>query len=334
MVTTKFSFFHVLVIALSLLLGGVAIAVQGRDRNAYKFIDTGLVQNDNYPSKGIWINDDNVIINTFERDAHTNKTSENAFLYNVNSGKNILLLANGRVDNFSDRNWTACVFSNGGGKKVNLGSKLEFFSFRAGMEHECFFEKTLNDERAIVDLRPSDGYLDLGKKLGGFPKEKARYVLADGTSIDLPLRGGAVSGVFFIYFINKYFLNERDYRRFAGESEAPFYLMSPSGEISEIPYPRDFVEKVLHGELLNYITPMRHGLFVSSTGSSAKGERGLFLVRDSQYIHLWGGRTTFAANFSLSPSGCKVAFLGFDRRLFARSDETVKIIDICQGDKK
>lgn len=109
-------------------------------------------------------------------------------------------------------------------------------------------------------------------------------------------------------------------------------LMTPAGEITEIPYPQRLAD---HLRLrLDYATVLRPGLLLVQTGKPPG--RGEFLLLQGERVRrIWQNDGGFLEKIAASPDGCKLAFTSFWRkRIFLflpETPNTVKIIDVCQA---
>lgn len=196
----------------------------------------------------------------------------------------------------------------------------------------CPFERAPDYSRNLEFLRPVDGYLDLGEKRGGYPNKKAVLYRPDRLPLELPVLGDEINFVSYVYFLNKYLLNDRDYRRHPGKVWSPFRLMTPEGEISEIKFSEDFVAQVLNNQTFELVVPLRSGLLVAATGVGRRNA-GFFLLMDSKVVRIWGGGHDFANNYSASPDGCRLSFLSYKNHWYGPSAQTVKIINVCRDEK-
>lgn len=330
------------VYVLSLILAFVSSA-QARgtfEDQSYDVIDTHLVQQNDYPARGVWLDDENIIINTHElvKD-EVGKWGEenNAVIYNVETRKKTLIASHGRIDDYDDENYVACVWMDGSGnRKVRLVIPGRPVSLQGKIPLEsyvCPFERPTEYSRALKYLRRGDGYIDLGDKVNGSPRNNAVLVRPGRGTLELPIPSAHIKFITYVPFMNKYLLNHDDYRMSLGESERPFWLMSPEGEVFEIPYPKKLVADVFNGGNFNRIVPLKSGTLVARTGIGGRGEKGFFLLKGSRVIRIWGNGRDFANNYMPSPNGCMLAFLSYKNKWFGRTAETVKIINVCKDEK-
>lgn len=309
----------------------IASATIAFKKSPVKLIDTGLRNMEPYPGPSqaaVWVNDHLLVAGVpLEKSAHDPHKIGRTVLYDINTGKTreLMRFAHPICWDASLGRAGAVFYPNPDNTKIK-----ETFALRIDSEGEIIEKKpaarnarrgpdcdmSKGDALALqkhirIKLRPDHGYLDLGAAGKGL-NEMAVLTRPDGSSIELPIKGGQVDDPHYLGFLGKYQLDSGGGCSLQGEKCPPdIHLMAPSGEVTVMTIPREVME----------ITPIqrvhvvKNGLLFRS--ESRDKREGYLLLRDGVLHELWRPgrpgvtspqRTETWGLETTSPDGCKVAF--------------------------
>lgn len=209
------------------------------------------------------------------------------------------------------------------------------FSCRRHGERPKWFDKT----RVRVGLREEDGYLDFGPRAHVDKSGNAKVMLYrpnETGGVVLPLDPSRVLNLIeFSEFENGYVI-----KGIANTTDAvPVWLFKADGTVTSIFEPSGKTWERFGWDAYHLT---KKGLFLAGGrgGYAEVGKSGGYLLFRDQLTRLIAGHVR---NASVSPNGCKVAFVhvlhsqaGADSAKALRKGKTgtrtLKMIDVCQGD--
>jgi hypothetical protein len=311
---------------LALVMSGVVVAGED-DEGRERVIDTGLTELITVFKVGAWLDNDHVILNTLQ-DGKGDKKNRISVIYDVKSRRFDFLRSDPMFCMNAERGvigfWRDGVLLLArieGKDLIDIGVGDSWLGCRSGGK--------LSGDFLIKPLTNSDGYIEYGVAGRGVYDGPAFLVGSDGVRKPLKIHAGLVGFVEYFSFMDKYLLDNSD-GRIKRQGNRDLYLMSPAGDISTIPYPVTFVDKVLTGEQFNFLLPVKSGLLIYKGSKSYVS--GLYLLKDGQHKKIWGGRGHYMKGVILSPDGCRIAFASFhDGFLGVNINQgAIKILDVCR----
>lgn len=94
------------------LVSNMACAKKAFEDVPYEVIDTGLVQQESYPSNAVWLSNERLIINTHEIKKYENGQwykKDGAVLFDVKNGNKKQIVIDGMVGIFDADSQLACI---------------------------------------------------------------------------------------------------------------------------------------------------------------------------------------------------------------------------------
>ena len=309
-----------------LWLGLLVFMSAGADEVA-AVIDTGLVAPDSLGGVGEWVDNDHVIFNVSRDGSNFSMNDRVSVIYDV-VNKSHRIISDSPVICVNIGRGVIGFWRHGDLRLMRIDGG-RFFDYGVGDPWVgCRSGGAVSSDVLIESLTNFDGYIEYGLSGQGAYDGPAFLVRPDGSRRALDVKAMYVGHVRYLAFMNKYLLDGSD-GQMLRQGNRDFYLMSPDGDISTIPYPIDFVEKVLKNEQFNSLMPVKSGLLIYKGSRSYKS--GLYLLSGGNYKKIWGGRGYYMKGGGLSPNGCRLSFTSFHDGLFGININkgAIKILDVC-----
>ncbi|WP_310439828.1 hypothetical protein [Sulfuricurvum sp.] len=196
-------------------------------------------------------------------------------------------------------------------------------------------------------LREQDGVVDLGWKKDQNdprPSTPVGVIRPDGKRIDLPLKAGDVSGVWWdewaeTYIIKMLLSGANKVGKLPSRPDALIFL-HPNGTVENYPLPYAY----WWSKYTSRAAISKKGVVVVNEQANAlppgKMYSGAYLVRGEQVVRLndWyvgnerSGLDNIHRGLAVSPDGCKIAYKHTDGPR-VKNESTIQMINLCEGDE-
>lgn len=181
-------------------------------------------------------------------------------------------------------------------------------------------------------LREDDGFIDVRSPDNRETNTHgtAKLVRPGQPPIDLGFPTGAVSWPTYLPYYDKYLMSSLDYAGHGSTSKkyggvfwkypydvSPYWLVSRTGEVEGVPYPKIIRDYGIAG--FQYIWPTPRGMLINQTWPASRGF-GLLLLQGEKLLRIWGGppslnifqdnrgREEIAYVLNMSPDACRIVF--------------------------
>lgn len=302
-----------------------------------------------------WLDNDRVIFTGYEIDLEKIDKEgrygreQNIYIWDTRENRRTVYVKNASLGCYF-RGYIRYSILNGPSKKGPMGQERTYLDmyysketwegeppeWEEGVRHHpitCKAYRSRGLRGDYVELLPDHGYLDVRHSRNIQSDKDAailwhRFDKAGAVSLSILKSEVDPSHIHYIAFLDSYFMHgwNNIAKREVIQPQA-YWIMRPDGSVTK-------------HESLGYFggwtnaTPMRNGLFVITNAinvhkSLDPGDAGAYWVYQNQPQKVISG---MISNFSVSPDGCRVAFVRdpFDAR-DRESRITLNVIDVCEG---
>ena len=304
------------------------------EEGKYDITDTGIEQSTLYGPivSGVWLDKNKILLNALQNvPGAQERRLDRVVMLNVDTWEVKTVLEPGRIICREKTSQLAHVVWEGKSQFVRIDSEghISPLTERPALKESlCKTAEPRFPDRLQTFLNEGDGYIDRGRTGHGFSEDNAVLHRPKQPPLELPVPGGEIaSSPVYLPFLNQYLLNYRD--SLSGQripaGKPVFRLMTPEGEISEIPQPSFFTKLV---GSFGRMWMMRDGMVLDRTGPG-RPKQGLYFIRGERIIRIYGANGELADRITPSPDGCTFLFLGLKNYDFV-TKKTVKLINLCK----
>lgn len=323
------------------------------DKSSFIVRDSGFQASSQH--RIYWLDNDRVIFTGYEINLEKLDKQgrygreQNIYIWDTRENRRSIYVKNASLGCYF-RGYIAYSILEGPSKKGPIGQERKYLDLQysketwegeppeweEGVKHhpitcKAYFSRGLRGD--YVELLPEHGYLDVRRSRDiQSGKDAAILWHRPGTSdaVALPILKSEVdpSHIHYIAFLDSYFMYgwNNIAKREVVQPQA-YWLMKPDGSVTK-------------HEVLGYFggwtkaTPTQDGLFLITNAINVQksldpGDAGVYWVHQNQLQKISGG---MIGSFTVSPDGCKVAFV---RDPFNAKDRepriTLNLIDVCKG---
>ncbi|MCD5326657.1 hypothetical protein [Chromobacterium piscinae] len=336
---------------------------------SFELIDTGLegTYHDIRPKLGEWLDNDHLVVNAIQPGWHMQQKGQfQIMLVDARTGKSSVLLPHAMLQCWNAKRQLASIrpipeelppgrrvwdlenFSlmhlGPDGQLTRLSTPQPFDTLTCEATDNGIPLYQQDFGRPLQDI---NGFLRQGVPKQSFKSDFNTVLFRRGQpSRQIGVRAEEVFFPIYLPYLKRYLLNSGDSqhdsatdRRLAGATWGdrpydltPYRLMSPDGEVTEIPYPKIIFSYGVHG--FANLLPTPHGLLLNSSGRSSPG---LLLLQGEQLYRVWGGQRWFAPGWrqsayglKVSPDGCRLAFIHASTWSQDSGNE-ISILNMCKA---